>query len=91
MPEKLEDQRDALRKLFNSYITAKPEIVATQVNALVQRLGPRVNPYDDGGFSSDGSMVSHESTLNSQQTWQFSGAAPSFRSQFQPFPGIADM
>lgn len=58
MPEKLEDQRDALRKLFNSYITAKPEIVATQVNALVQRLGARVNPDDDGGFSSDGSHVS---------------------------------
>lgn len=58
MPEKLEDQREALRKLFNSYITAKPEIVATQVNALVQRLGPRANPDDDCGFSSDGSMVS---------------------------------
>lgn len=58
MPEKFEDQQDALRKLFNSYITAKPEIVATQVNALVQRLGPRVNPDDDCGFSSDGSMVS---------------------------------
>ena len=56
MPEKLEDRRDALRKLFNSYITAKPEVVASQVNALVQRLGPR--NVDDSGFMSDGSFVS---------------------------------
>lgn len=54
MPEKLDDRRDALRKLFNSYITAKPEIVASQVNALVQRLGPR--SLDDSGFMSDSSL-----------------------------------
>ena len=55
LPEDLEDRRDALRKLFHSYITAKPEVVTTQVNALVQRLGSRV---DESGFSSDGSVVS---------------------------------
>ncbi|CAN0117845.1 unnamed protein product, partial [Ectocarpus sp. 6 AP-2014] len=53
LPEDPEDQRDALRKLFQSYITAKPEVVATQVNALVQRLGERA---DDGGFMSDESL-----------------------------------
>ncbi|CAN0500934.1 unnamed protein product, partial [Ectocarpus sp. 12 AP-2014] len=53
LPEDPEDQRDALRKLFQSYITAKPEVVATQVNALVQRLGERA---DDGGFLSDESL-----------------------------------
>lgn len=58
MPEKPEDRREALRKLFESYITAKPEIVATQVNALVQRLGPRISVDDDGGFVSDESVVS---------------------------------
>lgn len=55
LPEDPEDRRDALRKLFQSYITAKPEVVATQVNALVQRLGERA--ADDGGFSSDGSSL----------------------------------
>lgn len=59
MPEKLGERRDALRKLFESYITASPEIVATQVNALVQRLGTRAS--DDCGFSSDGSIVSASS------------------------------
>lgn len=53
LPEDLEERRDALRKLFHSYITAKPEVVTTQVKALVQRLGSRV---DESGFSSDGSV-----------------------------------
>ncbi|CAM9106377.1 unnamed protein product [Scytosiphon promiscuus] len=55
LPEDPEVRRDALRKLFHSYITAKPEVVATQVNALVQRLGES-READDGGFSSDGSI-----------------------------------
>ncbi|CAM9864569.1 unnamed protein product [Discosporangium mesarthrocarpum] len=56
MPAKKEDRVAALRKLFHSYITAKPEVVATQVRALVQRLSGRRD--DESGFSSDGSASS---------------------------------
>ena len=68
LPEDLEDRRDALRKLFHSYITAKPEVVTSQVNALVQRLGSRV---DESGFSSDGSVVSDNFfDINRDGRWQ---------------------
>ncbi|CAM9879235.1 unnamed protein product [Choristocarpus tenellus] len=53
IPTKYEDQVAALRELFHSYITATPEVVATQVNALVQRL--KATRDDESGFSSDNS------------------------------------
>jgi mannose-6-phosphate isomerase len=38
VPEGVEERRNALRKLFCSYITARPNVVSTQIRALVDRL-----------------------------------------------------